>query len=78
MSDGNETPLASDLLAKAVKELNEKDQDGAVGQIKTLIKLVQTNDKEIAKLQKSNADLLKDVTKLTAAGALSVQRFAGE
>jgi hypothetical protein len=71
-------PLASDLLAKAVKELNEKDAEGAVGQIKTLIKLVQTNDKAIAKLQKHSTELLKQVGVLTAAGGLTIDRFAAE
>jgi phage shock protein A len=64
------------LLEKAVKELNEKDAEGAVAKIKTLVKLVQTNDGEISKLQDSNKELLKEVQKLTAAGGLSPARFA--
>jgi len=76
MTEGQEIPLASTLLAKAVKELNEKDAEGAVSKIKMHIKLVQVNDREITKLQKSNSDLLKEVTKLTAAGGLSTERFA--
>lgn len=70
------TPLASTLLAKAVKELNETDATGAVGQMKTLIKLVQTNDKKVVEIQKSTTELLKQLGKLSDAGGLTAERFA--
>jgi hypothetical protein len=74
MSD--ESLAGSNLLAEAVKQLNEKDAQGAVGQIKSLIKLVQSNDEKIAKLQEHNKELLKEVQKHAAAGGLSADRFA--
>ena len=52
------------LLTKAVKEINERDAEGAVGEIKTLIKLISSNDKTIAKYMKSNEDLKSKITKL--------------
>lgn len=61
------------LLAKAVKELNESDASGAVQKIKTLVKLVQANNTEVEKLQKSNRELLQEVQKLNAAGGLTVE-----
>lgn len=66
------------LLAKAVKELNEKDEEGALAKIKMHIKLVQKNDEEISKLQKNNRELLKEVQKLNAAGAMTPDRFAAD
>lgn len=63
------------LLQKAVKELNEKDAEGAVAKIKMHIKLVQKNNEEIAKLQDSNKELLKEVQKLSCAGGLKASDF---
>lgn len=63
------------LLVKAVKEINEKDAEGAVGEIKTLIKLITSNDKTIAKYMKSNEELKSKITKLVSVGGLSAQSF---
>jgi hypothetical protein len=73
-----ENVAGTNLLAQAVKQLNETDAKGAVGQIKSFIVLIQSNDKKIAAIQKHSQELLKEVTKLTAAGGLSAERFAGE
>lgn len=66
----------STLLEKAVKDLNEKDAEGAVKKIQGLMKLVMANDVEITKLQKSNSDLKKQINKLAGAGALTAEAFA--
>lgn len=73
-----ENVAGTNLLAQAVKQLNETDAKGAVGQIKSFIVLIQANDRSIAKIQKHSQELLKEVTKLTAAGGLSAERFATE
>ena len=71
-----DTPLASTLLQKAVEELNERDAEGAVGQIKTLMKLVLSNDAEVEKLQASSKELKGKISELAGAGALSASKFA--
>lgn len=65
----------NDLLGKAVKELNEKDAEGAVAKIKVQVKLVQANNAQIEVLQKNNQELLKEIGKLTAAGGLRADQF---
>ena len=72
-----EVPLASSLLAKAVKEINESDAEGAVGEIKTLVKLVIANNKKMEVLQKNSTELMGKIQKLSAAGGLKAEAFAG-
>lgn len=71
----SETTTQETLLQKAVKELNEKDAEGAVAKIKMHVKLVQANNEAIAKLQDSNKELLKEVQKLSGAGGLKASDF---
>lgn len=58
----------TNLLQKALKEVNEKDAEGAVSKIKSLIKLIDANDTQIAMYTKSNKELKKQINQLVSRG----------
>jgi len=66
----------SELLEKAVKDLNEQDANGVVKKVQALMKLVGTNDRELEKLRKHNSELKREINKLVSRGPLTAGQFA--
>jgi len=70
-----EAETTTGYLQKAIEELNENDGRGIVSKIKMHVKLVMVNNEKIAKLQKSNKDLMTEIQKLTASSGLKASDF---
>ena len=67
--------VVTDLISKAITEINEKDKEGLVSKIKMHVKLIMKNNEEIKKLKDSNEGLVKAITDLASAKGLSVDDF---